>query len=255
MNPTPPIATPRLSLTMMTMSDAADMHDIRGREEVMKWSVKKVPDATPEVTTNWLQRFTSDELSDDLGPRVGYVIRELSLSPSITPSASSSSSSSSSSTSTSTSTPPTPSPSSSPSTPPATSIPEGKVIGMLGIRLEAHTSPWAPAGQKASGKDRWEIGYILHPLAWGKGYASEAVKGVIGAWEGGVRDDVGLKEKYVRARGGQEEAAAAVDGGVWAMVNSENGASQKVLTKCRFEGPVEVEVEEDGRVGWVFVKN
>ncbi|PWY89936.1 hypothetical protein BO70DRAFT_426346 [Aspergillus heteromorphus CBS 117.55] len=241
MNTVPPILTPRLTLTTLTISDAADLYDIRGRDEVMKWSVKGSPDATLEETTAWLARFIAEELTADFGPRVGFAVRERFPSPS-TPSSSSLSPSPSTS-------PPPPPP------PPPSTIPPGKMIGMLGIRLEPYTSSFCPATQAASGKDRWEIGYIMHPDAWGKGYASEAVGAAVGAWFAGIVGSEGIQRGYVGARGED----GVVEDGVWAMVNGENGGSIRVLGKCGFvgrggegEGEPEVVREGDGRVSLVF---
>ncbi|PWY95298.1 acyl-CoA N-acyltransferase [Aspergillus sclerotioniger CBS 115572] len=96
--------TPRLTLSPLTPEDVHDLHDIRSRDEVMKWSLKGTPDPTPQTTQEWLTRFLSPEISPDLGPRICYAIR---INPTTT-------------------------------SPP----PQGKVIGTLGLHTEPHpTTP------------------------------------------------------------------------------------------------------------------
>lgn len=74
------------------------------------------------------------------------------------------------------------------------------------------------------------IGYGLHPDVWGKGYASEAVEGVIAAWwklDRIDRTQISGKEK------------------LFAACNKENVGSMKVLQKNGFEIYKEMHIEGD----------
>ncbi|OOF95224.1 hypothetical protein ASPCADRAFT_130715 [Aspergillus carbonarius ITEM 5010] len=210
------LTTPRLTLSALTPEDVHDLYDIRSRNEVMKWSLKGTPDTTLETTLAWLTRFLSPEITTDLGPRMCYAIR---INPTIT------------STTTTTTTPPS-------------NIPQGKVIGTLGLHTEPHPTASNP-------NDIFELGYMFHPSVWGKGYASEAVGAVVGRWfsdAGAEAEDIRrLKEVREREREGVE-----VEKGLFGIVNQGNEASVGVLRKMGFMGPVEEMVEGDGRVSFVY---
>ncbi|KAK2752681.1 hypothetical protein FQN54_008059 [Arachnomyces sp. PD_36] len=80
--PAPPINTPRLFMRPLENGDAADVYAIRGQYDVMKWryishspyvaisfikleyhSKSKTPDASVEVTENWIRKnFTDPKL-------------------------------------------------------------------------------------------------------------------------------------------------------------------------------------------------
>ncbi|KAF7131027.1 hypothetical protein CNMCM5793_003962 [Aspergillus hiratsukae] len=88
-----------------------------------------------------------------------------------------------------------------------------RIIGSLGVNS---LSP-APS-----------VGYAIHPSYWGKGYASEALRGVIDAWW-----------KLPRVAGmGQEEK-------LFAAVNLANKGSVKVLQRNGFKTYEEVQLEGD----------
>lgn len=70
--------------------------------------------------------------------------------------------------------------------------------------------------------NRVEIGYMLLPSVWGKGYATEAVRASLAAWWDG----------YAGIRDGLSEDTA---GYVWAITHTGNLASYGVLKKCGFE--------------------
>ncbi|KAF7180422.1 hypothetical protein CNMCM7691_009590 [Aspergillus felis] len=88
-----------------------------------------------------------------------------------------------------------------------------RIIGSLGVNS---LSP-APS-----------VGYAMHPSYWGRGYASEALRGVIDAWWKLPRVD-GL---------GQEEK-------LFAAVNLANKGSVKVLQRNGFKTYEEVVLEGD----------
>ncbi|KAE8147471.1 GNAT domain-containing protein [Aspergillus avenaceus] len=92
-----------------------------------------------------------------------------------------------------------------------------RVIGTLGVNLIP--SPTAPEAGS-----RWEIGYGFHTCVWGRGYATEAVRGFMGVWgalrpalEEGVDGDVRVLE------------------GLFASADERNERSGNVLRKCGFE--------------------
>lgn len=68
--------------------------------------------------------------------------------------------------------------------------------------------------------DRMELGYIMHPDIWGKGYATEALQASLKAWwEGydGVRLSGRMKDE------------------LYATTHTGNDRSYRVLQKCGFE--------------------
>lgn len=88
-----------------------------------------------------------------------------------------------------------------------------RIIGSLGVNS---LSP-APS-----------VGYAMHPSYWGKGYTSEALRGVIEAWWELPRvDGLGHEEK------------------LFAMVNLANKGSVKVLQRNKFKIYKEVVLEGD----------
>ncbi|KAF5866068.1 hypothetical protein ETB97_001146 [Aspergillus alliaceus] len=105
---------------------------------------------------------------------------------------------------------------------PDTTIPKPTVIGTLGVKLLA--SSLHPEDKN---RVRWELGYGLHASVWGKGYATEAVKGVI--------DHFGEITQILREEeGGKVHDGVVVEEGLWASTAEENLASQGVLRKCGF---------------------
>ncbi|KAJ5089549.1 hypothetical protein N7532_008233 [Penicillium argentinense] len=98
------------------------------------------------------------------------------------------------------------------------SDPKQKVVGAVGI------NSLLPAPS---------IGYGLHPDIWGKGYASEAVAGVIGAWWNLERIDPVNAEAVPKAER------------LFAGCNNTNIGSVKVLQKNGFRNFGVVRVEDD----------
>lgn len=87
----------------------------------------------------------------------------------------------------------------------------GTIIGGVGINS---LSP-APS-----------VGYALHPDFWGKGYATEAVRGLVEAWWGLAR--VPVEDTNAAGNGSGEER-------LFAATQRENIGSRKVLSKVGFE--------------------
>ncbi|KAF4216149.1 hypothetical protein CNMCM8980_007479 [Aspergillus fumigatiaffinis] len=208
----PPFRTARLQFDAMVDADAAGIHAIRGLEEVMKWSHKKVPDADLATTTKWVEEYLRPE--QRVPGNVGYVIREIE-----------------------------PVSESEASGTGAGGDGKGefefqllvffgrRIIGSIGLRHGL---------VEVLGGKRWELGYIFHPDFWGKGYATEAVRGLMGAWPGIYQ---GINWGEVQ----QERSAEVV-----AITDKGNEASMRVLRKCGFEA-VEEFVDEDGMACVAFV--
>ncbi|KAI5458079.1 GNAT domain-containing protein [Mariannaea sp. PMI_226] len=82
------------------------------------------------------------------------------------------------------------------------------------------------------GSQGWpEVGYMFHPDAWGKGYATEFLEAFLDAWWELPREEVELKvdKKTVRGEGDvKSEVIAATADGI-------NAASHNVLRKGGFE--------------------
>ncbi|EAU37348.1 predicted protein [Aspergillus terreus NIH2624] len=97
----------------------------------------------------------------------------------------------------------------------------GRVIGYVGIN-EVYPSP--------------EIGYSIHPDVWGKGYATEALEGLLKAWW-----------EMSRSRG--EDVDEGVER-VFAICEKANAGSSRVLSKCGFRVFQEMAFEEDELFLW-----
>ncbi|KAI1971585.1 hypothetical protein LOZ51_006745 [Ophidiomyces ophidiicola] len=67
---------------------------------------------------------------------------------------------------------------------------------------------------------RMEVGYLIHPDLWGRGYATEALKAAIQAWWEGYEAD--------RPPEGMADE-------LYAVTHTGNVPSYRVLTKCGFE--------------------
>ncbi|PTU22800.1 hypothetical protein P175DRAFT_0529877 [Aspergillus ochraceoroseus IBT 24754] len=90
-----------------------------------------------------------------------------------------------------------------------------KVVGLVGLR-EEHSIV-------TGGHERYEIGYMFVPWSWGKGYASEAVRGVMAEWFEGRLGEAVMRGEARRAHG------------IYSVVARGNVASFRVLEKCGFE--------------------
>ncbi|GFG08347.1 hypothetical protein IFM61392_05319 [Aspergillus lentulus] len=85
-----------------------------------------------------------------------------------------------------------------------------------------------------------EIGYSIHPDYWGKGYATEALYGLLKTWWNLPR---------------QPQLNSAEDGSdptekVFALCESNNAGSSRVLSKCGFRVIKQVVYDEDELLLW-----
>ncbi|KAJ0419736.1 GNAT domain-containing protein [Aspergillus carlsbadensis] len=96
---------------------------------------------------------------------------------------------------------------------------DGRVIGYVGIN-EVYPSP--------------EIGYSIHPDYWGKGYATEALNGLLELWWDLPHPS--------------EDADS-----VFAICEKTNLGSSKVLRKCGFRVLRELTFEDDGGLDELFI--
>lgn len=87
--------------------------------------------------------------------------------------------------------------------------------------------------KKAKPPQRWELGYQFRPDVWGKGYGTEAVKGILGAWAR-VRAALEDQTKTGGAPGNGEEGKGANADMVYAVTNRTNEPSRRVLVKAGF---------------------
>ncbi len=81
---------------------------------------------------------------------------------------------------------------------------------------------------------QYELGYMFVPRVWGRGYASEAVKGILGWWFGYLRKLGVLEESGGKGENLSEERVVADEERVYAVVAKANGASMKVMEKAGF---------------------
>ncbi|KAI9043992.1 GNAT family N-acetyltransferase [Aspergillus affinis] len=234
----PPFQTARLSFVPMNADQHADaVFEIRGRDDVMKYSINHAPDPSVETTHAWLSRFNhfddrsrpdiSTSINADISP-IGYVIHERLSS-------------------TDTNLPPS-----------SEKQGEGKIIGTTGLRLGV--SPLTPQSQSVQEK-RWEIGYGFHPSTWGRGIASEAVRGfirVVGE-EGLLGFPIGPTssndgtdpETGSDSVNASEEAKVKVKPVLAACTDALNEASRRVLEKAGFVLTGEF-VDGEGRGNFEF---
>ncbi|KAB8272227.1 acyl-CoA N-acyltransferase [Aspergillus minisclerotigenes] len=192
--------TTRLDIRPLALSDAEDVFEMRRDPEVARWGSKGTPDMTISQTIDWM--LSSCVLASDDNDTTISQKRQPKIIFAIR------------------------------ELQPSTTFPEPKVIGTMGIRRLA--TPLYPAG---SNRVRWELGYGFHAGAWGKGYATEAVKGVLGHFE--------EIKRILEGQGAGDEAVIVADG-LWAATAESNLGSQAVLRKCGF-GFVGKFVDELGR--------
>jgi RimJ/RimL family protein N-acetyltransferase len=104
---------------------------------------------------------------------------------------------------------------------------DGRVIGYVGIN-EVYPSP--------------EIGYSIHPNYWGKGYATEALKGLLELWW-----SLPCQSPDGDGAGAEETES------VFAICEKTNLGSAKVLRKCGFSLFREMTFEHDGGFDELFI--
>ncbi|KAK4229106.1 GNAT domain-containing protein, partial [Podospora fimiseda] len=97
-----------------------------------------------------------------------------------------------------------------------------------------------------------EVGYMFFKESWGKGYATEFLKGFKELWRGLEREEAEVKVDgrcvVLKGDGGGEGAEEMLI----AITAKGNGVSQKVLKKCGFEEFVEWRDEKEGGTGDVL---
>ncbi|CBF88389.1 hypothetical protein AN0987.2 [Aspergillus nidulans FGSC A4] len=219
--------TARLSFMRLCLADTLALHELRTEPEVMKWTVQKIPDAGLQQTENWIRAtmttdtypFTSSsdrEYAEEGSPVMDQTERQSQSN--------------------------TKSRSKEKwfcfavrelayiqSLENKDDPRQDRIVGIVGIK---------EAGSPITKRLQHELGYMFVPRVWGKGYASEAVKGIV-RWWFGYLDSLnfsGLEDS--RAKGGKEDGGEgeAVDNErVYAIISKKNGASRRVLEKCEFQ--------------------
>lgn len=132
------------------------------------------------------------------------------------------------------------------SSPPSTSAtePNGvnetkRIIGTSGLRLGVSPTLTSSLNPSLEQK-RWEVGYGFDPSAWGRGIATEVVKG----WIRQIQFE-GLLDGIPGYNGGEVRKVLA------ACTDARNEASRRVLEKCGFVLIGEF-VDELGRANFEF---
>ncbi|KAL4795669.1 GNAT domain-containing protein [Aspergillus venezuelensis] len=232
--------TARLHFTPLSLSDTVALHDLRTTPSVMKWSRQKGIDKNLRETENWIRKMTDEPLLDlETGELVSleneregqsveekkkaqrditktgisFAARELSHVEEV------SSANQNANVKTEGGE--------------DVAVPD-KIIAIVGIRVVE--SP-------LTGNSQYELGYMFVPRTWGRGYASEAVRGIVKWWfeflgsrsatqsqgggEGGI-DVEGQKQ------GEQKSKEIKDQDGVYAIVAKHNAASLRVAEKCGF---------------------
>ncbi|KAL4900377.1 GNAT domain-containing protein [Aspergillus multicolor] len=214
-NPTLGFQTTRLSFKPLRLSDTVALHELRTEPEVMKWSVQKGPDADLKQTEDWVKRSiglddansSSSSHPEGSGSTIA-ITRSKSKKKGLVFSVRELSYLNSQDVE-------------------GQAEKEDRIIAVVGIKESE--SP-------VSGKMQYELGYMFVPGVWGKGYASEAVKGILGWWF----EYLGSFDTSI-AMSGATSASGVVDGGegdiedkdgVYAIVAKTNGASIRVMEKC-----------------------
>lgn len=110
-----------------------------------------------------------------------------------------------------------------------------RIIGSVGFNLSPPSS-------------HVELGYMLHPSVWGKGYATEAVAAAMQAWwddYAGVRTAGEAVTMVGTGTGTATDMAMPTTLTLWADTYPGNTPSHRVLEKCGFE-MVKMMRDEDG---------
>ncbi|KAF2023191.1 hypothetical protein EK21DRAFT_81439 [Setomelanomma holmii] len=192
------ILTPRLKLTIFTTAKRGSqefdwVHELRSNEQSSWWSLYG-PSKTPEDTEKALQNIlpTPQKGGEEKTHRIGYLVHEIIQPPSSAPAA---------------------------TTTTTQADPQTRFIGLITLRsLTPHETTFLPRLGHASTRTTLslEIAYMFLPESWGRGYATESIDAMLDACTHAPRELWSPWEKvYVRA-----------------IVNDENGPSQRVMEKC-----------------------
>ncbi|KAL4986172.1 GNAT domain-containing protein [Aspergillus falconensis] len=212
--------TARLSFKPLCLTDTLALHELRTEPEVMKWSVQKVPDASLQQTEDWIKAWVSTDTypsnssSDPEYEGEGAVESNQMIK----------------------------------------SKSKCKKKGLcFAVRELTHIQTLE--NEEGPRKDRivasigikeaespitkrlqYELGYMFVPRVWGKGYASEAVKGIVRWWFGYLDSFYTSDSDYLGVNDGEDGREGEVVGKdrIYAIVSKTNGASWRVLEKCGF---------------------
>ncbi|KAL2839136.1 GNAT domain-containing protein [Aspergillus pseudodeflectus] len=180
---TPAFQTTRLTFTPLAQTDATALHELRSAPECMKWSRQGRPDASVAETQKWLDGFLAEVTAEAEADTTRSESVDSKLDP--------------------------------------------RKDVVFAVREVSHVESGAAedrivaqagfrkAKSEVTGVERFEIGYMFVPGVWGKGYASEAVKGMVRWW-------------FDLYSGGEELE------GVYSIVAKTNPASLRVMEKCGF---------------------
>ncbi|KAL4978451.1 GNAT domain-containing protein [Aspergillus desertorum] len=203
--------TTRLLFKPISLADTLALHELRTESEVMKWSVQKVPDADLQQTENWIRTWLSTDTypsssrkgPDDQKQKQKQEQEERRL----------------------------------------LAVRELAYIQSLekgeGPRQDRIVASVGIKGAESPVTKRlqYELGYMFVPRVWGKGYASEAAKGIVRWWFGYLDSFNHLDSDFSEVDGGEEhggEGEGVDKDRVYAIVPKTNGASRRVLEKCGF---------------------
>ncbi|KAL4956032.1 GNAT domain-containing protein [Aspergillus filifer] len=224
--------TARLHFAPLSLNDTVALRDLRTSSDVMKWSRQKVIDKNLRETENWIRKMTDEPLLDletgqvlkgeiegessrverDISETgLSFAVRKLSHVEEVIRAKANAEGGED------------------------VAVPD-EIVGVVGIRVVE--SPLA-------GNPQFELGYMFMPRTWGKGYASEAVKGIVKWWfsflqsqsqsQGGGGEGETVSQRQEQGQGGEEKSKEVKDqDGVYAIVAKNNAASLRVMEKCGF---------------------
>lgn len=98
---------------------------------------------------------------------------------------------------------------------------EDRIVGIVGIRESESLFSKAKL---------YELGYMFVPGVWGRGYASESVKGILGWWVEHLRELNALEGSGSKGKEGE----VVDEERVYAIVAKANGGSMRVMEKAGF---------------------
>ncbi|KAL4818705.1 GNAT domain-containing protein [Aspergillus spinulosporus] len=223
--------TARLSFKRLCLADTLALHELRTEPDVMKWSIQKTPDASLQQTENWIR----GTITTDTYPLTSSSNQEYEEERSPVKEQ-------------------TESKSRSKKNGLCFAVRElayiqslenkdgprqDRIVGSIGIKQ---------AESPVTKRPQYELGYMFVPRVWGKGYASEAVKGIV-RWWFGYLDSLNFSELEDSREDCREEVGGegeVVDNEkIYAIISKKNGASRRVLEKCEFQLARESRANDD----------